>query len=157
MKPIYRLIQSMSMSEKRYFKTFSKTHIIGKHNKYFILFDLLANQESYDEKTLVNQLKIYNYEVKYLPADFNYLYKIALKSLNSFNRTKTLNLSIRENLSSIEILFFKGLYEDALSLIKKTKKKINTIQNPSLNDRFDEVCCTYLFEATHGTGTKIPQ
>ena len=132
MKPIYRLIQSMSMSEKRYFKTYSKTHIIGKQNKYYILFDLLTKQELYDEKKLIDNLKAYHYEIKYLSADFNYLYRAVLKSLNSFNRTKTLNLIIKENLTSIEILFFKGLYKDALSLIKKTKKKLNVIQNDVL-------------------------
>jgi len=48
--------------------------------------------------------------------------RILLKSLNEFHSEKTCDLKIKQNLISIEILFYKGLYEECLQLITKTKR-----------------------------------
>lgn len=119
---LFRIIKSMSMNEKRSFKIFCKKHILGDQNKYSILFDSIDNSVSFNEHDIKNTLLVNGYSDKYFSSDKNYLIKTILKSLNEFHAEKTSELKIKQNLISIEILFYKGLYEECLNLINKTKR-----------------------------------
>ena len=121
-KIIFKVIKSMTMNEKRYFKIFCKQHTLGSQNKYVLLFDLIDNLKDFDEKHIKEELKKNDYSNKYFSSDINYLMRILLKSLNEFHSEKTCDLKIKQNLISIEILFYKGLYEECLHLITKTKR-----------------------------------
>ena len=79
-KHLFELIQSLSMSEKRFFKVFSSRHVIGNENDYVKLFDLIQAMDIYDEN-LVVKAKF----VKNSSAEKNYLYRLILKSLNAYN------------------------------------------------------------------------
>ncbi len=120
------------MSEKRYFKIFSERHIIGEQNKYALLFDVLDKIEVEDDTEIKNQLKTQKVNVEFLSADKNYLYNLILKSLNAFHSSKTFNLEIKEFLSSIEILFHKGLYDECLKIIKRTEVLAEECENFAL-------------------------
>ena len=121
-KLIFRVIKSMTMNEKRYFKIFCKQHTLGSQNKYVLLFDLIDGYEDFNEKEIKAGLDQQDYSSKYFSSDMNYLTRILLKSLNEFHSDKTCDLKIKQNLISIEILFYKGLYEECLNLIIKTKR-----------------------------------
>jgi hypothetical protein len=121
-KLLFEIIKSMSMNEKRYFKIFCNRHIIGSQNKYVQLFTIFQKNKSFDDKSIVQSLIEHNYSLKFISSDMNYLKKILLKSLNEFHSEKTFEIKIKQQLISIEILFYKGLYQECLELINKAKK-----------------------------------
>ena len=101
---LFRLIKSLTKSEKRYFKLFSGLQKGNK--KYVSLFRAIERQESYDEnklkilfsdKTFTNQLSVSKI----------HLFNLLLKSLSLYHSDRTSDFRIREALNSIEVLFFK--------------------------------------------------
>ncbi len=114
---LFDLIQSLSMSEKRFFKVFSSRHVLGESNDYVRLFDLIEGMDEYDEY-LVRDADF----VKNSSAEKNYLYRLILKSLNSYHAQHGLRTKVYDYLISIEILFQKGLYGQALGLVKKARQ-----------------------------------
>lgn len=121
-KMVFKVIKSMTMNEKRYFKIFCKQHILGSQNKYVLLFDIMDGLKEFDENIIKESLKKKQYSNQYLSSDMNYLTKILMKSLNEFNAEKTCELKIKQNLITIEILFHKGMYEECLNIIQKIKR-----------------------------------
>jgi hypothetical protein len=128
---IYSVIKSMSMNEKRYFKISCGRHIIGSQNKYVYLFDVIDRLSSFDEDILLNKLNEIKYSTKFLASDLKYLKKNILKSLNDFHSDKTTSIAIKQKLVTIEILFYKGLYNECLQIIKKEK-----LNKQNLNSQF---------------------
>jgi hypothetical protein len=121
-KNTLNIIKSMTMNEKRHFKMFFQRHNFGGQSKQLLLFDIINKFSVIDEKLIKNKIKDYNYSDKNISYDINYLNKTILRALNDFHFGKTINLKIKENLKSIEILFYKGLYDECLKLINQTKK-----------------------------------
>ena len=131
-KSTLKLILSMTMNEKRHFKIFFQKINFGSQNKYLIIFDLINKYGKIDEILIKEHLNDYEYSIKNISYDINYLNKLILRALNDFHSDKTISLKVKENLKSIEILFYKGLYEECLKLIYKTKKICNKNENISL-------------------------
>lgn len=119
---IFKVIKSMTMNEKRYFKISCNQHTIGSQNKYVLLFELIDGSKNFDKESIRKALKEKKYATSYLSSDLNYLLKMIMKGLNDFHSEKTCDLKIKQNLISIEILFYKGLYKESLYLISKTKR-----------------------------------
>lgn len=117
-----KLIDSMSMNEKRYFKIFINKNIFGSQNKYLLLFDIINNNEKITELTLKKFVKDKDYSDKNISYDINYLNKVILRSLNEFHHEKTISLKLQNYIKSVEILFYKGLYEECLKIIRKARK-----------------------------------
>ena len=117
-----KLIEAMSMNEKRYFKVFMNKNIFGSQNKYLLLFDFINNNTSIDEISLKLYIKEHDYSDKNIAYDVNYLNKVVLRSLNEFHHEKTISLKLQNHIKSVEILFYKGLYEECLRIIRKAKK-----------------------------------
>lgn len=105
---LYDLIQSMTMSEKRYFKIYSSKHVIGDKNDYVDLFDAMDIMEDYDEEFLKKQRFVKN-----LSAEKNYLQKLVLKSLVAFNSNLNSKMQVIGYLQNAEVLYHKGLYKHA--------------------------------------------
>ncbi|MQP25669.1 hypothetical protein GFJ94_11405 [Flavobacterium sp. LMO8] len=117
-----KLVDSMSMNEKRYFKIFINKNIFGSQNKYLLLFDILNSNETITEDNLKKHVKKQGYSDKNISYDINYLNKIILRSLNEFHHEKTISLKLQNHIKSVEILFYKGLYDECLKIIRKAKK-----------------------------------
>jgi hypothetical protein len=128
---LYNVIKSMTMNEKRYFKIFCTRHVIGTQNNYVTLYSVINKMTEFDENVFAKKLDEVNYPIKFLASELKYLKKIVFKSLNYFHADKTFNLKIKQQLVSIEILFYKGLYEECLQLIRKVKNN-----NPRLINYF---------------------
>ena len=116
-KHLFDLIQSLSMSEKRFFKVFSSRHVIGNENDYVKLFDLIQGMDIYDEDLVVKAKFIKNSS-----AEKNYLYRLVLKSLNAYHAQNSFRTKVYDYLISIEVLFQKGLYSQAAPLVEKALK-----------------------------------
>ncbi len=117
-----KIIESMSMNEKRYFKLFINKNIFGSQNKYLMLFDIINSNDTINENTLKKHIKEQDYSDKNISYDINYLNKIILRSLNEFHYDKTISLKLQNHIKSVEILFYKGLYDECLKIIRKAKK-----------------------------------
>ena len=128
---LFNVIKSMTMNEKRYFKIYCTRHVLGSQNNYVTLYNVINKMPDFDETIFLKRLIEIKYPIKFLSSELKYLKKIVFKSLNHFHADKTFNLKIKQQLVSIEILFYKGLYEECLQFIRKVKNN-----NPTLINNF---------------------
>ncbi len=120
------------MNEKRYFKIYCNKNVVGSQNKYVEIFNYITKIEGFDEEVITQELKNKNFSTVNISADINYLSKIVFKSLNEFHSEKLNDIKIKNKLNTIEILFYKGLYEECLRMIHKLKIGSSIKENPYL-------------------------
>jgi len=120
---LFRLIKSLSPSEKRFFKIYSSRHVIGEENNYVKLFDIIDKQKQYDEAEIRKHFNN-NPFVKYLSKSKAYLHQLILKSLTSYYSQITIDAKLKEQLRQVEILYHKALYDQCIKLLRKVKKFI---------------------------------
>lgn len=111
--PLYDLINSLSISEKGYFKK-----LVPKASIYVKLFDALNKQKIYNEREISTLLKSDN---KNIAAVKNYLYESILSSLQSYHREKNIEWQISAATEQLKLLYDKGLYQQCEILLDKTK------------------------------------
>lgn len=114
---LFDLIQSLTKSEKRYFKIYTTRNKYGQEKQYIKLFDIIDKQSEYDEEKVLKKAP----EIKKFSVVKNQLYNLVLKSLSSLHADKKITMHLRSKLDHIEILFHKGLYKQAKKLLAKTK------------------------------------
>jgi hypothetical protein len=124
---LHQLIQTMNMSEKRYFKIYSSRHVIGEKNNYIRLFNAIEKQKTYDEAAIKKTFEKETF-IKHLPSEKNYLYHNVLDSLSFFHKEKTFLTRYCNILVSIEILYTKGLFDQCKKLINKAKKEAYSLE-----------------------------
>lgn len=122
MKPsveLFKLIKSLTKSEKRFFKLSSALQS-GEKN-YVKIFDFIDSQDDYDEDALKQEFKGETF-VKHLSSEKNHLYKIILKSLRSYYSEESVASILKQEIKNIEILFNKALYQECGKFIQRAKK-----------------------------------
>lgn len=122
MKPsleLFKLIKSLSKSEKRFFKLSSSLQS-GEKN-YIKIFDYIEKQTEYEEELLKDHFKKERF-VAHLPSEKNHLYKLILKSLRMFYGEQSLNSILQQEIKNVEILYQKALFGECSKIIKKAKK-----------------------------------
>ena len=122
MKPsneLFNLIQSLSKSEKRFFKLSSSLQDGDKN--YLKLFDYIEKQKKYDEAELKNYFQKEKF-IKHLPSEKNHLYKLILKSLRGFHSDNSISSILKQELKNIEILYSKALYKECVKILKRSKR-----------------------------------
>ncbi|HEY4798600.1 MAG TPA: hypothetical protein VII99_05930, partial [Bacteroidia bacterium] len=117
-KDLFHLIQSLTMSEKRYINLILKRQIGKEGKNYLSLFDEVAAQKEYDEHAIKKKVAG---QIKNFTATKMQLYALVLRTLRLFKSRVIGENSLFENLQNIEILFSKGLYRECGRLIKKAK------------------------------------
>jgi len=122
MKPsteLFSLIQTLTKSEKRFFKLNSSLQS-GEKN-YLKLFDFIEKQSSYNEE----ELKAYFSKEKFiqhLPSEKNHLYKLVLKSLRAYYSDQSVKSQLKQDIKNVEILYQKALYKECAKFVKRAKK-----------------------------------
>ncbi len=122
MKPsleLFKLIKSLSKSEKRFFKLTSSLQS-GEKN-YIKIFDFIEKQADYDEEALKEYFKSERF-IAHLPSEKNHLYKLILKSLRMFYGEQSLNSILQQEIKNVEILYQKALFSECSKIIKKAKR-----------------------------------
>jgi len=117
---LFRLIKTLTKSEKGYFKKFASRNTPGEKNNYIILFDAVDGMKTFDEDALLNKLKKTAFVSK-LSVYKNYLFNLILKSLQSYSTYDTVNLKISELIKNAQTLEKKTLYKEALKTLEKAK------------------------------------
>jgi len=122
---LFRLIQSLSGSEKRYCKIFILNNLPDNiEGNYVKLFDAVVKQKAYDEKHLRKTLHIKGFHVVK-----HELYKLLLRALCFYHREYSVQSRLHEMLRTIEILFERTLYDECVTQIRKAKKLASLHEN----------------------------
>lgn len=122
MKPsleLFKLVKSLSKSEKRFFKLSSALQS-GEKN-YLKIFDYIEQNPTYDEEELKQFFEDETF-VKHLPSEKNHLYKLILKSLRSYYSEQTPGNKLTQEIKNIEILYSKALYRECGKFVQRAKK-----------------------------------
>lgn len=128
---LFRIIEAMTPSEKRYFKI----HFASEGIVLTELFDYLNAQEDYDEAQVKNHFSqkiARNYKVYK-----SQLQQLLLKSLQAYHSQNRIRSKIRMGLEEIDILTDKQLFDIALQRLQRIKR---------LCHKYEEF--TYLIEIT---------
>lgn len=119
---LWKLIRSLSISEKGYFIKFAKRHSYGKDNNYLKLFEEINSQtDKYDEAEIKKTFKNEKFTAQLTSAK-NYLYNMILKSLVSYNDEKSTESVLSNMKEQYTILYQKTLFEQSETILKRAKK-----------------------------------
>lgn len=124
---LFRLIQSLSQTEKTYFKKFAQLHVLGEENVYLRLFDAIDAQEKYNEKLLI-EIFSKGKSASQFSVLKNYLYNLILKSLRNYHADATVRAELRQQLQNVTLLFEKGLHRQAEKLLRRCRKTAETCE-----------------------------
>lgn len=116
---LFKLIKSLTKSEKRFFKLSSALQS-GEKN-YVKIFDFIDARKEYDEDSLKKEFEHETF-VKHLSSEKNHLYKLILKSLRSYYSEESLSSILKQEIKNIEILYNKALYKECEKFIARAKK-----------------------------------
>lgn len=122
MKPsteLFKLIKSLTKSEKRFFKLSSSLQS-GEKN-YLKIFDFIEKQPCYDEEELKDYFKKERF-IQHLPSEKNHLYKLILKSLRSYYADQNVSSQLKQEIKNIEILYKKALYKECEKFLARAKR-----------------------------------
>jgi hypothetical protein len=114
---LFELIKSLSKSEKRYFRL----QPMAEDGQHRLLFDAMEKLSNYDEEKLLKLLKG-SPITDAISIAKNRLYHTILKSLASFHHKATARAEVMRLLQSIEVLYNRGLYEQADKLVHSALK-----------------------------------
>lgn len=117
--PLFQLIKSISKSEKRNFKLFANRISSDKETKFLQLFDVLDRLDEYNEIVILKKAK--GIKQSQLPNLKAHLYKQLLTSLRLTQVNHDITINIREQIDHAKVLYNKGLYQQSLRLLEKTK------------------------------------
>lgn len=118
---LFRLIRSLSKSEKGYFKKYAAKNETGSKQNYILLFDAIDSMTEYDEELLKKKLKNAAF-AKQIPVYKVYLFNLILRSLSHISVVSDAGTKIKEHLENTRLLSSKALYKEALKQLKKAKE-----------------------------------
>jgi hypothetical protein len=117
---LFLLIQSMSKSEKRFFKLYASRLRGTEEKKFLRLFDAVEKQRSHDDEKLLDLGKDFSpLQLSNMKA---HLYGQLLKCLRLCNTSQLKELQLNELLDNARILYNKCLYRDCGKLLEKAKR-----------------------------------
>lgn len=117
---VFRLVKSLSKSEKRNFKLYAGRIQDKEELLYIKLFDLMDKQKVLDEREVLDKMGKIN-ATQYSNMK-RHLYSQILVSLRHLYKEKQAFVKVREYIDQAYILYNKGLYMPALKILDKAKK-----------------------------------
>ena len=115
---LFRLVKSLSKSEKRQFKIYVNRLESNTDKKFIALFDLLDKMSIYDEQKIANSKIVKREQLSNVKS---HLYRQILISLRLSISSTNKRLQLREQLDYVYILYNKGLYEQSLQMLQRVK------------------------------------
>ena len=128
---LFDIIHSLTGSEKRYFKVFSSTHVIGSKNNYEKLFDAyceLPADEPYDEAAFKKKLTAKKW-AKNFAVEKKFLEDILMKAMRAYNAEKSAEGTLNDIIANVHFLYNKGLVSIANRELKKGITLANELEN----------------------------
>ncbi len=119
---LYRLVSSLTPTEKRYFRIFIRGKT-DRDSKYLQLFEAMSAATAFDEAQFKHKIykgrPVHGKKFSELKA---YLYDLVLKCLQSFDEQHSVEYKIGQLLQSTMVLFKRGHYNDCRELLHKARK-----------------------------------
>ena len=122
---LFRLIRSLSQSEKRYFKLY--VTVQHQKTKYMQLFEAIDEQDMYNEQALRLQFSAERFLKNFSEAK-KYLFNLILKSMRAYRSDINIENKIFNLLKDVAFLYEKGLYAQCYKMINKAKKVAYTYE-----------------------------
>ena len=146
-EPLFVLVKSLTKAEKRHFRLAYEKNDPGKTALFMQLFDALDKADAYEEDKIFMQItQVKKQHRSNLKA---HLYDHLLESLRGLDRQKDSRMYIRQLVDYAQVLYNKGLYQQALKLLAKGKTLATTHQEMELKMQILEF--EKLIEARHIT------
>lgn len=115
------LIKSLSKAEKRNFKLFTNRYSGNEDAKFLQLFDFIEKTNDFSEVELLEKVpSIKKSQLSNLKA---HLYKQILSSLRLLQVSQDIDVECRDLLDHATILYKRGLYQQAMKVLKKAKQR----------------------------------
>lgn len=118
---LFDLIQSLTSNEKAYFKRYAGMHK-STDNGYLKLFEAIAMQSEYCERTVKEQLKNEKL-VGYFSRAKKYLFDKILESMRLYNADKNIQNQLWRKYEDAYFLYSRKQFKPALKLVKKILKE----------------------------------
>ncbi|MES2798822.1 MAG: hypothetical protein V4638_02295 [Bacteroidota bacterium] len=119
---LFDLINSLTRSEKRYFKLFASRHTIGEENNYVTLFNYIEKQSNYSEDSIFQKFSGENF-LNNFSITKKRLYNNILSALDSFHLGNSEEAQLLRQIHAAEILIGKSLHEQAKKIILSVEKQ----------------------------------
>lgn len=120
-EPLFDLIQSLSQTEKRYFKLHSSMQFPGEQKNYVQLFELIEKQarsaSGYDEDLILKQM-----QVKYFSQLKRHLHTKIMESLRAYHAGESIDVQVHAHIQDFEILLQKSLYRQSRKSLDRARK-----------------------------------
>lgn len=117
---LYRLIHSLSSSEKGYFQKYAQRHTT-KSTAHLQLFNAIAAQNKFEEASLKKKIK--NYAVVKV-----HLHDMVTDAMLIYNRNNHPHISLLNQMQKIHLLFIKGMYAEAIAAIEKARQQSQNME-----------------------------
>ena len=116
---LYRLIHSLELNEKRYFKL--QASIQKKDSNLARLFDYYVDSKAFSESDLRKRFEGEKF-LDQLAVTQNHLYELILKTMRLYHLKRSLEFSLQGMLQDVQFLYEKGLFIQSSQLIRKIRK-----------------------------------
>jgi hypothetical protein len=117
---LFRVIKSLSKSEKRSFKLFMNRIGDKEEKKIISIFDHITKQKIYNEKKILSKEK--SLKSEQMPNLKAHLYIQIMKCLAASPSLRTAELKVTSLLDYARILYNRCLYDECLKMLEKAKK-----------------------------------
>lgn len=117
---LFKLIRSMSKSEKRHFKLYASRHSVNENN-YQKLFDAIDRQKNYDEGYILKKFSKESFTNRF-PITKKRLYETVLRSLDAYHSQSSIDAQLKRELHFAEILYKKSLYGQCARILAAAKQ-----------------------------------
>lgn len=121
MDSLYRLVKSLSKSEKRYFSLFRSQDVVKGKKNYSALYEALEKEKDYDEQTFREKYKDEGF-CKNFSYEKNYLRKQILRAMRSYHEERDIGGRINDLLRDAHLLENKGIYDLCFKQLRKARK-----------------------------------
>ena len=115
---LHSLIHSLSRSEKRYIRLRIVQQSQKGRSNLEELFDLLLKEEKYSEAVLKSIVQGFSWRKQLAETKYQ-LYRWLLRQLRAYHDGFSPSTRIRTRLNEVEILFAKGLHQQARAILDK--------------------------------------
>lgn len=112
---LFKLIHSLTVNEKGYFKKFALRHT-SEGNQYLQLFEAINKQTAFEEKLLRKKFKAYSSMKMYLK-------EMITDSLLLYYRHQHPHIDLLSQIQKVHVLVMKGLQDEALKMLDKAIKQ----------------------------------
>ena len=117
---LFRLVQSLSKAEKRYFRLYA-TQQGSKDLNYLHLFDALDKIDTYSDTKLLQQFGEEAF-TNNLPQTKKYLYDAILRSLKLFFADVCISVKLPDSIKDMRVLLNKGMVKQALKQYQRIEQ-----------------------------------